>query len=54
MILSHKIYGKIKGRLAYNGNATRDWVAKEANSSPTVMNKSIMSTTTVDSHKIVT
>ena len=51
MILTRKRSGKIKGRLAYNGKATRDWISKEDKASPTVLNESIMLTTAIDAQE---
>ena len=51
MILSQKQSGKIKGRLAYNGKATRDWISKEDKASLNVLNESIMLTTAIDAHE---
>ena len=49
MLLTRKCNGKVKGRLAYNGKRTRDWISKEDKSSPTVSNKSLMITCSIDS-----
>lgn len=51
MVLSQKRPGKIKGRLAYNGKATRDLITKEDKASPTVLNDSIMLTTAIYAHE---
>ena len=48
MILTRKCCGTVKGRLAYNGKKTRDWITKEDKSSPTVLNESIMITSAMD------
>ena len=49
MLLTRKRSGSVKGRLAYNVKATRDWISKENTSSPTVGTDSIMMTCAVDS-----
>ena len=51
MILTQKISGKIKYFLPHHGQATWEWINKEDKSSPTVLDKSIMLTATIDSHK---
>ena len=51
MILSEKRSGRIKGRLAYNGKATREWITKEDKSSPTVLTESIKLTASVDAYE---
>ena len=48
MLLTRKRSGSVKGRLAYNGKATRDWISKENTSSPTVGTDIIMMTCAVD------
>ena len=48
MLLTRKRSGKVKGRLAYNGKPTRDWISKEDKSSPTVSNESLMLTCAID------
>ena len=42
MFLSQKTSGEIKGRLAYNGKPTRQWVDKEEKNSPTAFTESIL------------
>ena len=51
MILNKKQSGRIKGRLAYNGKATREWITKEDKSSPTVLTESIKLKAAVDAYK---
>ena len=51
MILNQKRCGRIKGRLAYNGKATHDWISKEGKSSPTVLTKSIKLSSAVDAQE---
>ena len=51
MTLSRKRSRNIKGRLAYNGKVTRDWISKEDKASPTVLNESIMLTTAIDAQE---
>ena len=51
MILNEKRSGRIKGRLAYNGKATREWITKEDKSSPTVLTESIKLTAAVDAYE---
>lgn len=48
MLLRRKCNGKVKGRLAYNGKRTRDWISKEDKSSPTVSHESLMLTCSID------
>ena len=48
MLLTRKRSGKVKGRLAYNGKPTRDWISKEDKYSPTVSNESLMLTCAID------
>ena len=48
MLLTRKRSGKVKGRLAYNGKPTRDWISKEDKSSPTVANDALMITCAID------
>ena len=50
-ILSQKRTEKIKGRLAYNGKKTWDWISKEDNSLPTVMQESITLTAAIDAYE---
>ena len=51
MLLTRKRSGKVKGRLAYNGKPTRDWISKEDKSSPTVTNESLMLTCAIDAYE---
>ena len=51
MLLTKKRSGVIKGRLAYNGKKTRDWISKENTSSPTVGTHSIMLTFAIDDYE---
>ena len=51
MLLIHKIWGKMKGKLVYNGKKTRDWISREDKSSPTVLTESLMITCPVDAHE---
>ena len=51
MLLTRKRSGSVKGRLAYNGKATRDWISTENISSPTVGTDSIMMTCAVDAYE---
>ena len=51
MILNQKRCGRVKGRLAYNGKQTHDWITKEEKSSPTVLTESIKLLSTVDAHE---
>ena len=51
MILSQKIYGRIKGRLAYNGKPTYNWILREEETNPTAITESILLTYVVDAHK---
>ena len=51
MLLTRKRSGEIKGRLAYNGKKTRDWISKENTSSPTVGTHSIMLTCAIDAYE---
>ena len=48
MFVSQKRTGKFKGRLAYNGKPTREWISREDKSSPTAYNESIFLTCAVD------
>ena len=51
MLLTRKQSGDVKGRLAYNGKRTRDWISKQDKSSPTVSNESIMITCAIDAYE---
>ena len=51
LFISQKSTGEHKGRLAYNGKPTREWVSREDKSSPTVATESIFVTCTVDAAK---
>ena len=51
MLLTRKQSGGVKGRLAYNGKRTRDWISKEDKSLPTVSNESIMITCAIDAYE---
>ena len=51
MILNKKWSGRIKGRLAYNGKATFEWITKEDKSSPTVLTESIKITVEMDAYE---
>ena len=48
MLVTQKRSGEFKGRLAYNGKPTRQWVSKEDKSSPTCYTESILLTCGVD------
>ena len=48
MLVTQKRSGKSKGRLAYNGKPTREWVSKEDKSSPTCFTESILLTCGID------
>ena len=50
-VINWKRDKSIKGRCAYNGKPTRDWLTKEETRSPTVSLKSVMLTAVVDSHE---
>ena len=41
----------MKGRLAYNGKKTREWISREDKSSPTAHTESILLTSAIDGHK---
>ena len=41
MLLVMKQSGKVKGRLAYNGKPTQDWISKEGKFPPKLANKSV-------------
>ena len=51
MFVSQKQTGEYKGRLAYNGKPTREWLTQEEKSSPTVATESLMLTVAVDAHQ---
>ena len=51
MILNKKRSGRIKGRLAYNGKVTQEWITKEDKASPTVLTASIKLTAAVDAYE---
>ena len=51
MILNQKRCSRVKGRLAYNGKATRGWIIKEDKSSPTVLTESIKILSMVDAQE---
>ena len=51
MSLTEKEDGKMKDRQVYNGKPTREWMSKENNSSPTVMNEALIITSLVDAHE---
>ena len=51
MLLTRKKSGDVKGRLAYNGKRTRDWISKEDKSLPTVSNESIMIICAIDGYE---
>ena len=51
LFISQKSTGEHKGRLAYNGKPTREWVSRKDKSSPTVATESIFVTCTVDAAK---
>ena len=51
MLLTRKRSGKTKGRLAYNGKKTRDWISREDKSSPTVHTEALFLTVVVDAHQ---
>ena len=48
MFLTEKKTKEIKGRLAYNGKPTRDWISREDKSSPTAHTESILLTSGID------
>ena len=50
VILSQKKTGVMRGRLAYNGQPTRNWISREEASSPTASSEGIFLTSTVDAH----
>ena len=47
-VSNRKKLGELKGRLAYNGKPTRDWISQEYKSSPTAHTESILLTAGVD------
>ena len=51
LILNEKWSGRIKGRLAYNGKATREWIRKENKSPPTGLTEIIKLTVAVDAYE---
>ena len=51
MFVSQKNTGEYKGRLAYNGKPTREWLTREEKSSPTAATESLMLTATVDARQ---
>ena len=51
MFLTLKKSGDVKGRLAYNGKHTRQWIDKEDKASPTVLTESIMLLAGIDAAK---
>ena len=51
MLLTEKKSCSKKGRLAYNGKRTRDWISKTDKSSPTVHTESLMITCTIDAQE---
>ena len=51
MILSQKKTGVVRGRLAYNGRPTRNWISREEASSPTASTEGTFLTSTVDAHE---
>ena len=51
MLLTRKKTGDVKGRLAFNGAPTRNWITSEDKSSPTVLNESLKLTCTVDAYQ---
>ena len=51
MLLTQKSTHKPKGRLAYNGKKSREWISWEDKSSPTVHTESLMLTCAVDAHQ---
>ena len=48
MFLTEKKSGEVKGRLAYNGKPTRNWITREDKSSPTAHTESILLTAGID------
>ena len=51
MLLTQKSSGDTKGRLAFNGKKTREWISREDKSSPTVHTESLALTCAVDAHE---
>ena len=48
LFLTEKKDGSVKGRLAYNGKKTREWISREDKSSPTAHAESILLTCAID------
>ena len=48
MFLSEKRNGTVKGRLVYDGRATRDWLTREEAMSPTAALESIFLTAVIE------
>jgi hypothetical protein len=51
MFLGEKRCGTVKGRMAYNGKPTREWLSREDSASPTAALESIMLTAVIDAHE---
>ena len=51
LFLTQKKDGSVKGRLAYNGKKTRQWISREDKSSPTAHTESILLTSAIDAHQ---
>ena len=51
MLLTRKKSGDVKGRLAYNGKPTREWIQDEDKSSPTVLTESLFVTCAIDAYE---
>ena len=51
LFIVQKNSGEYKGRLAYNGRPTREWVSREDKSSPTAATESIFVTCAGDADK---
>ena len=51
MLLTRKRSGALKGRLAYNGKKTHDWISKENTSSPTVSTDSIIMNCSIEAYE---
>jgi hypothetical protein len=51
MFLGEKQDGTIKGRMVYDGKATREWLSREDSASPTAAVESIMLTAVIDAHE---
>ena len=49
MLLAQKNSGKIKGRMVYKGNETRDWLTREDTSSPTASTRILEPTPSITS-----